>query len=505
MKDGPFKVIIVGGGVAGLSLAHCLEKANIDYTILDKGVIAPEWGTSISIHPNGCRILDQLGVLEEAEKHCVPMERFYNRGPTGHPFDYDFFFQAVRSRTGYTTLTLERRKLLKSLYTTLKHKERIHEHSRVRQISEANGATKVTLEDGTEHEGDLVVGADGVHSLCRELMWKKANETIDGYISAAEKRTMKTTYVAIIACVPQMPGLGPNHMHSTSFDKVSFLMLCQPDTIYLAAHFKLPAAEQCRWPNRLRFTEADMEAYARQVADLPVSEKVLFGELWRNKTRAHIVSLEEGVLQHWHFGRLALLGDAIHKVTPNAGFGGSTAMEGAVNLTNSLKRALDAHPNKKPSDTELGEALEGYRAAHMPRATEIFWVSWLLTRLQAYDGWLMYLFQRWISPRFGLDFVGARVAESCCQAPQLDFVPYQQRKGTLPWAKTEIVTGRRAEKAKRLVDPGQKKGRYLDLKTLVYSTVLVCAVAWLSGFGATMQSSSLGARDFFNGTSVLAN
>lgn len=95
--------------------------------------------------------------------------------------------------TGYTTLTLERRKLLKSLYTTLKHKERVHEHSRVRQISEANGTSKVTLEDGTEHEGDLVVGADGVHSLCRELMWKKANETIDGYISAAEKRSKLRT------------------------------------------------------------------------------------------------------------------------------------------------------------------------------------------------------------------------------------------------------------------------------------------------------------------------
>lgn len=97
-SDEPFRVVIVGGGVAGLSLAHCLEKANIDYILLEKGVIAPEWGTSISIHPNGCRILHQIGALEEAEKYCVPMERFYNRDSTGHPFDYDFFFHSVRSR-----------------------------------------------------------------------------------------------------------------------------------------------------------------------------------------------------------------------------------------------------------------------------------------------------------------------------------------------------------------------------------------------------------------------
>lgn len=97
-KDDPFKVVIMGGGVAGLTLAHCLEKANIDYLLLERGVISPAWGTSISIHPNGCRILDQPGPLEEAEKYCVPMERFYNRNSAGYPFDYDFFFQAVRSR-----------------------------------------------------------------------------------------------------------------------------------------------------------------------------------------------------------------------------------------------------------------------------------------------------------------------------------------------------------------------------------------------------------------------
>jgi 2-polyprenyl-6-methoxyphenol hydroxylase-like FAD-dependent oxidoreductase len=395
---------------------------------------------------------------------------------------------------------------LKSLYDTLTHKERIHEHARVKDIVEGNGAAKVILQDGTEFDGDLIVGADGVHSLCRELMWKKANETIEGYISAEEKRSkwddsflshiivwiltilyflaMKTTYVAIIACVPQMPGLGPNHMHSTSFDKVSFLMLCQPDTIYAAAHFKLPPEEQCRWPNRLRFTEADMERYAQKVADLPVSQSLLFGELWRRKTRAHIVSLEEGVLKHWHFGRLALLGDAAHKVTPNAGFGGSTAMESAVTLTNHLKKALDAHPSKKPSDVEMREALEGYQNERLGRVTEMFWVSWTLTRLQAYDGWLMYMLQRWILPVLGLDFVGSQVAQSCCQAPQLNFVPYKQRKGTLEWSDTKITMGTPVAKAKKLVASANKSWFHYQ-GTFLSAAVLICSMVWLSGFKLT--------------------
>jgi hypothetical protein len=222
-----------------------------------------------------------------------------------------------------------------------------------------------------------------------------------------------------------------------------------------------------------------METYARKVADLPVSESVLFGELWRQRTRSHIVSLEEGVLQHWHFGRIALLGDAAHKVTPNAGFGGSTAMESAVTLTNHLKAAINAHPNKKPSDVELSEALEGYQNDRLPRVTEVFWVSWALTRLQAYDGWPMYIIQRWLLPIIGLDRIGANVAHSCCQAPQLSFVPYQQRQGTFKWANTQIVTDNTAAK-KQLVATRK------DINwgaTCLSVAVLVCSMAWLSGFG----------------------
>ena len=47
-KDKSFKVIIVGAGVSGLVLAHALELAKIDFVFLEKGMVAPPWGTSIS-------------------------------------------------------------------------------------------------------------------------------------------------------------------------------------------------------------------------------------------------------------------------------------------------------------------------------------------------------------------------------------------------------------------------------------------------------------------------
>ena len=97
-KDPPFKVIIVGAGVSGLTLAHSLHKADIDYVVLDKHPVAPAWGTSITIHPLGARILHQLGCLEALDEKCTPMHNFWNRGPDGKSYHCEPFFDQVSER-----------------------------------------------------------------------------------------------------------------------------------------------------------------------------------------------------------------------------------------------------------------------------------------------------------------------------------------------------------------------------------------------------------------------
>ena len=70
-----FKVVIVGGGISGLELARCLELAGIDYIVLEsREEVAPDVGAGIAMLPNGMRILDQLGVVEEVRKSAVAHE-----------------------------------------------------------------------------------------------------------------------------------------------------------------------------------------------------------------------------------------------------------------------------------------------------------------------------------------------------------------------------------------------------------------------------------------------
>ncbi|KAF7681038.1 fad binding domain-containing protein [Alternaria burnsii] len=428
-----FKVIIIGAGVGGLTLAHSLHKADIDYVILDKHPVAPEWGASITIHTQSARILDQLGLLPAVEAQCTEMRKFWHRDQDGKCYLAQDFIHFVNRRTGYIALTMERRAYLKTLYEQLPDKSKVIEHARVVNIIEENNKVRAVLSDGTEHVGDIIAGCDGVHSGVRDIMWQKADNLSPGLISVAEKHAIKTEYSCLIGITPYIPGLGTQDMTTVANDKFSFLFLTQPDAIYFIVVSKLPKI--VRYPNRLRFSQADADARAAELADCPISDNLVFGDIWKARSRGQMVSLEEGILSHWSFGRTVLVGDAAHKVTPNAALGGNLAIEGAVRLANELHTLVNRHPNKKPTDTEVRNAFQAYQELHKPRVKELFDISWMMTRMQAYDGWLMYFIQRWVLPTTGLEIVALQVAKACLRAPKLSYIPFKERVGSLPWEK----------------------------------------------------------------------
>ncbi|KAL5332608.1 hypothetical protein BJX70DRAFT_404427 [Aspergillus crustosus] len=83
-----FKVIIVGGGIAGLTLANMLERFDLHYVLLESHeTIAPVVGASIGIFPNGLRILDQIGCYQaigEVFNGNIPYSRQITRDENGN-------------------------------------------------------------------------------------------------------------------------------------------------------------------------------------------------------------------------------------------------------------------------------------------------------------------------------------------------------------------------------------------------------------------------------------
>lgn len=94
----PFRVVIVGGGVAGIVLSHALVRAGIDHVVLEKGIIAPEWGASISIWAHGARILSQINCWDALCAHALPLKMIYARGADGKAYSEEPYFDMMKER-----------------------------------------------------------------------------------------------------------------------------------------------------------------------------------------------------------------------------------------------------------------------------------------------------------------------------------------------------------------------------------------------------------------------
>jgi FAD dependent monooxygenase len=82
--DEHYQVAIVGGGIAGLTLALALERIGVSFVLFEANEsIAPDKGASVGFLPNGLRILDQLGLLGDFEKQSIGLKTSYHVDDNG--------------------------------------------------------------------------------------------------------------------------------------------------------------------------------------------------------------------------------------------------------------------------------------------------------------------------------------------------------------------------------------------------------------------------------------
>ncbi|PVH72165.1 FAD/NAD(P)-binding domain-containing protein [Cadophora sp. DSE1049] len=414
----PFRVIVVGAGVVGLTASHCLQLAGIDHVVLEKrDDVAPAEGASIAIYPHGARILHQIGCLEPVQKASVPCGRWYGRMPDGRKILDNGYFRHLEENHGSGMYLLERREFLSILYDGLPNKSPIKTSSGVRGIRQLADGVEVTLINGDVEVGDIVIGCDGVYSTVRGFMWDHANKTIPDFITVQEKTSFKTRWKSLIGITPNIPELGERDLTVVSNTGYSFLGLAQPDRVYF--FFIVRVDEPFTWPKQKRYTDEDAEILAQKFADHPVSNSLLFGELWKRRIRGGLVNLEEGVLEHWHHDRIVLAGDSAHKVMPNIALGGNSGMESVVVLCNHLERMMK---NKEtPSSATIDKVFAAYQDERLDRMKQISNLSSFITRIQAWDSLWHRFLGTWVLPLQPDRAMADQMGEIMRGAPKLDF------------------------------------------------------------------------------------
>lgn len=96
----------------------------------------------------------------------------------------------MTARFGFPIITLDRQKVLEVLHERYPSKSNIHVNKKVVEIQPLDHGACVVTEDGTMYTGDLIVGADGVHSLVRSEMWRLADAISPGLITQQERKSL---------------------------------------------------------------------------------------------------------------------------------------------------------------------------------------------------------------------------------------------------------------------------------------------------------------------------
>ncbi|KAJ5794613.1 FAD binding domain-containing protein [Penicillium paradoxum] len=430
-----FKVIVIGGGPVGLTAAHALHLAGIDFVVLERRpAIVEDQGASLIVHPHTLRVLDQIGVLEDLLPRGAELRHHLSFTAEGHVFKEGTQYTKIRENHGHGPVAFHRAEVVAATYNCLPPaaKEKVLTDKKLVAIEMKPDGVIVTCEDGSTFEGSIVIGADGVYSKTRQLMRKQALQT-NPTQSWDPEQPYTSTYQLLYGSFPSPSPSGFGY-DIQSKDK-AIMYFSSPDRAWFFLYKRLPKPTR----ERMDYTDKDVEAVAQEFMDFPLTRSVKVKDVWPRMQGAGLTNLGEGIVQHWSLGRTVLVGDACHKMTTHLGLGYNNGIQDIVILCNMLRKVVNAAPNGNPSAHVLTETFEKYQAVRMGPECSLkgdVWKSGFETRMHAWHNRWYYLLSRYLAiPPWTEGLVMRYIMGPEFRKGQvLDYVSKEeQMKGAISW------------------------------------------------------------------------
>jgi salicylate hydroxylase len=337
-------VAIVGGGIGGIAAALSLLQAGFDVHVYERAAAVSEVGAGIQVSPNASRVLHRLGLAEDLARMGVrPLAWHQRRWDDGRTLLHAQLGDAVVDAFGFPHYQMHRADLLGTLVGALPP-ERLHVGHLLTGFVDHADRVQATFANGTTVEADMLVGADGIHSTVRELLFGAQDPVFTG--CAAYR------------------GLVPA-------ERLSHLDLEVTAQIWMGpqAHFVHYFVQRRRLVNFVAVVEQDSWTRESWTDPGDPADAIAAFAGWHPQLHEILGAVDETFiwalfdrppLPEWSRGRVTLLGDACHPMLPFMAQGAAQALEDGATLTACMTR-----------DEEIPDALRRYEAVRLPRASRI--------------------------------------------------------------------------------------------------------------------------------------
>ncbi|KAF9920385.1 hypothetical protein FBU30_009794 [Linnemannia zychae] len=396
------KVLIVGAGLGGLTLAMILQKAGIPYEVYERADEARQLGSGITLNATIAPLLRQLNLMDEfvSLSKLVTSIQVANENRTvdfaltaGFENAMEKYVAPILKLYGADTRLIPR-PVLHDLFMRQIPKERVHMSTKIVKVEQDANGVRIYNADGSVAYGDILVGADGAHSTVRQNIYVGLKE--EGKLPPEDDVPLPFN---IICLVGQTKPLSPNEIPLLAKKDCQFIRTAGDNKPYAWNTFTT-AQNTIAW-SVVRFLDGELnkdddafrnsewgaesaESMYEQVRDFPImagdDKKLTIGDLidWTPKGGISKVMLEEKVFQTWYSGRTVLMGDACHKFNPSGGAGAGNAMHDAVVLANYIY-ALPQYPSVE----EIDDAFKAYKAERIEWVEAAFKTSQMAQTLVA--------------------------------------------------------------------------------------------------------------------------
>ncbi|KAG0304420.1 hypothetical protein BGZ98_005540 [Dissophora globulifera] len=428
----PFKVLIVGAGVGGLFMGVCLERAGIDFVILERMTQLPPPRNNIQLSANTLRAIGQLGLLDEVMKIAKPVSaitlRKHNMSVVGK-----MEVKYVKERYGYYSCIVQRIEFLQILMSRIpSHK--IQWGRYVLDIVNGNAGVQCRCANGVVEQADILVGADGAYSAVRQNLYRSLREK--NLLPKPDMEPLKYTQNAIVGLTKPMdveryPAVGAR------FSEVNVVVgKDAPYTLWLSpspgnrvawsvvGELLTPEGSDNANFKQSEFGPEAIDAACELVQDLEIPWGGTMADIIASTERDFItkVMVEEKHYKTWHHGRTVLVGEACHKFVPFSGQGADQAIMDVICLVNLLYRVAET-----PTHKDFCAAFESYRLQRSSIAKDAVDVSNTMSHLMIAQGLsadlkrkILFNLPGWVTTA-SVDKIQVR--------PLLDFLPPVEDRG----------------------------------------------------------------------------